>query len=92
MVAADPIARAQNQAAIDDAKRSGGKRKWRTGGGLKRFHNYWDTIPMHCIDLVSGRSSIDDESPEQIWDYLKQSTAILEWRSECPSTALLALI
>ena len=83
MVAAlDPLSRAQAD-DVDDSNRSGEKRK-RNGLKLKKYHSPWDTIPVHCIDLVSGRSAIDDKSPEAIWEYLKQGTPILEWRSECP--------
>ena len=88
----DPHIRAQDQGAAVDDSRSSCDKRHQNGWELQRFHHPWDTIPMHCLDFGSGRSSIDDESPEQIWEYLKQSTAILEWRSECPSTALLALI
>ena len=74
----DTLTRAQDQAAaVDDSRGSGEKRK-SNGNKLKKYHQPWDTIPVHCIDLVSGRSAIDDKSSEQIWDYLKQSTAILK--------------
>ena len=89
MVATDPIARAQQQAEHDDSKSS--KRK-RNGGELKPYHAPWDTSPVHCLDLVSGRSAIDDKSHEQVWNYLKQPTAILAWRSECPLSVLLAVM
>ena len=91
MVATDPITRAQNQAAADDSKSSNSKRK-RNGGELKPYHAPWDTSPVHCIDLVSGRSTVDDKTFEQIWDYLKQPTQILAWRSECPLSVLLRLM
>ena len=88
---ADSLTRAQDQAAVDDLKNSNSKRK-RNGGELKPYHAPWDTSPVHCIDLVSGRSTVDDKTFEQIWDYLKQPTQILAWRSECPLSVLLALM
>ena len=91
MVASDTLTRAQAQAAHDDSKSSNSKRK-RNGGELKPFHAPWDTSPVHCIDLVSGRSAVDDKTHEQIWDYLKQPTQILAWRSECPLSVLVALM
>ena len=88
---ADHLTRAQDQAAAVDDSRGSGSRK-RNGGKLKQFHAPWDTTPVHCIDLVSGRSAIDDKTSEQIWDYLKQPTPILQWRTECPLSVLFALI
>ena len=88
----DTLTRAQDQAAAVDDSKGGGEKRKSNGNKLKKYHQPWDTTPVHCIDLVSGRSAIDDKTPEAIWDYLSKATPILEWRSECPSTALLLLI
>ena len=83
----DPLARAQ--AASEPDARSSRKRN---GGELKPYHAPWDTCPVHCLDLVSGRSAIDDKSAEDNWNYFKKPTAILAWRSECPLFVLLAVM
>ena len=87
MVGADPIARAQ--AASEHDGRTSRKRN---GGELKPYHAPWDTCPVHCLDLVSGRLAIDDKSPEDNWNYFKKPTAILAWRSECPLFVLFAVM
>ena len=56
----------------------------RNGGELKVQHSPWDTIPAHCADLVNGRSVYAETALSDFWEYIRGSTAVLQFRSECP--------
>ena len=37
----------------------------------------------YCLDLVDGRSKVEEYSFGELWDYISHETEILQWRTEC---------
>ena len=53
---------------------------------LRGWHAPWDTAPIHSLDLVKGRSKVNDMSLEELWAYMAAPTDILRYRTECRSS------
>ena len=50
----------------------------------RAYHAPWETTPVHCLDLDSGSSNVDDMSLEAFWKYLAKPANTVVWKSECP--------
>ena len=53
---------------------------------LRGWHAPWDTAPIHSLDLIKGRSKVNDKSLEELWAYMAAPTEILKYRTECRSS------
>ena len=53
---------------------------------LRGYHAPWDTPPVHVLELVRGRSKVNDKTLEELWQYMAAPTEILKWRTECRSS------
>ena len=53
---------------------------------LKGYHAPWETTPAHCLDLDSGRSTVDEIDLAKFWAYLAKPANTVKYKSECPVT------
>ena len=44
-----------------------------------RMSSFWG----YCLDLLDGRSKLEEYSFGDFWDYMSHETEILQWRTEC---------
>ena len=80
MAGADEFSKAQQQQA--GAYRKGRKRE------PKMYHSPWDTPPIHCLELVNGRSNVDEMEWPKFWKFISAESSVLKWRTECHVFAL----
>ena len=83
---ADVIAQAKDRAAGDSR---GQKRAFEDKRG---WHAPWDAPPVQVVDLLNGRSRLEEFTGKQLWDYMSHPTEVLKWRTECPRACLCLLL
>ena len=69
---------------LGKANASGAKASRGEKRPLRAYHAPWETVPVHCLNLTAGHSTVDDMALEKFWQYLAKPANTVVWKSECP--------